>query len=295
MKSVSVIIPTYNYGRFIAEAIESVLGQTIGTLEIIVVDDGSTDDTEKLFVEFGDAIRYIKQDNGGVCAARNRGVAESTGEFIAFLDADDIWEPTKIEKQLAKFAEDEVIGLVHCGMREFDSDSGETVQLHLVGGEGWVAADIALWERPVIVGPGGSIVVRRDVIEDVGGFDERLKNGEDWEFCLRVAKKYKVGFVAEPLVNYRNHGANASKNVAEMERSTLISWEKAFNTNDEAILKLRRRSYGNLHKVLAGSYLHIGQYAGFTRNLLKSLWFRPSYLRYYLGLIGGRRKDRYPK
>jgi glycosyltransferase involved in cell wall biosynthesis len=281
---VSVIIPTYNYGRFIAEAIRSALCQTYGALEIIVIDDGSTDDTASLANSFGTSIRYFRQENMGVCAARNRGVLESNGKFIAFLDADDIWEPTKIEKQVAKFGEDPEIGLVHCGMREFDSATGATVEVHLEGAEGWLAEDIALSEQSVIVGPGGTIMVSRQAFEDVGGFDTRLKNGEDWEFCFRVATKYKIGFVPEVLVEYRSHGVNASKNIREMERSTLIAWEKVFTTNDEAIRRLRRRSYGNLHKVLAGSYLHKREYVGFIRNVLKSLWYRPSYFAYYLAL-----------
>ncbi len=289
--TVSVIIPTYNNGRFIADAIQSVLQQTFNIHEIVVVDDGSTDKTEDIVRSFGDKVRYIKQHNAGVSAARNTGIENTTGEIIAFLDADDIWLSEKIEKQVAKFAEDEQVGLVHCAMREFDDQTGETIAMHLEGGEGWVAKDIALLEKPVIAGPGGSIVVRRDVIEDVGGFDTRLKNGEDWEFCLRVAKKYKVGFVREPLVDYRNHGGNATKNVSEMERSTLIAWAKAFDTDDENMLRLRRRSYGNLHKVLAGSYLQSSRYSDFFRNILKSLWYRPSYLGYYISLLTSRRNN----
>lgn len=288
-ETVSVVIPTYNFGSFIADAITSVLAQTHPAAEIIVVDDGSTDDTESIVRKFSENVRYIKQENAGVCAARNLGVAESCGKYIAFLDADDAWLPDKIEKQVAKFARDDGIGLVHCGMKEFDSESGDTLQLHLEGGEGWVAQRIALWEKPVI-GPPSSIMVRREVIDEVGGFDTRLKNGEDWEFCLRVARKYKVGFVAEVLVNYRNHGDNATKNIDEMERSTLVAWAKAFDTSDDNFLRLKRRSYANLHKVLAGSYLQSGQYGGFVRNLIKSLWFKPSFLRYYLSLLFTRPK-----
>lgn len=289
MRTVSVIIPTYNYGRFVGEAIESVLAQTYPIAEIVVVDDGSTDDTEDIVRRFGD-VRYIKQPNAGVCAARNKGFEISTGEIIAFLDADDTWLPEKVERQVAKFEEDADIGLVHCGMREFDSATGETRAVHLDGLEGWVATEIALFTLPTILGPGGAILVRHDVIDDVGGFDTRLKNGEDWEFCLRVAMKYKVGFVREVLVNYRSHGMNAHKNVAEMERSTAIAWAKAFNTTDEKLLAVRWRSYGNLHKALAGSYLQSGHYGGFLRNLIKSLWFRPSYLGYYLSLPFTRRR-----
>lgn len=291
MTPVSVIIPTYNYGRFVADAVISAQSQTLKPIEIIVVDDGSTDGTEDVVRGLGEQVRYIKQHHAGVCSARNRGVIESRGKLLAFLDSDDTWEPTKLEKQAAKFACDYEIGLVHCGMREFASESNATIRTYLDGDEGWVAGAIALWERPVIIGPGGSIMVSRVVFDEVGGFDERLTNGEDWEFCLRVARKYKIGFVAEPLVNYRNHGTNATKNVRKMERSTLIAWKKAFAIDDPEIQKLKRRSYGNLHKVLAGSYLHSRQFYGFIRNLVKSLWYRPSYLGYYFKLLFTRRNS----
>lgn len=281
-RAVSVIIPTYNYGHFIGEAIESALAQTFPVSEIIVVDNDSTDDTESVVRGFGERVTYIREPNLGVSAARNKGIESSKGDFIAFLDADDTWLPQKIEKQIAKMLDDPEIGVVHCGLREFDNASGETLALHLDGSEGWVADEMLLFSTPTIIGPGGTILVRREVFENVGGFDTRLTNGEDWEFCLRVARKYKIGFIAEPLVNYRNHGENAHLDVCRMERSTLIAWAKAFDTTDENVRRIRRRSYGNLHKVLAGSFLQSGQYGGFVRNLIKSLWFRPSFIGYYL-------------
>ena len=102
-------------------------------------------------------MRYIRQDNAGVCAARNLGVSESTSELIAFLDADDILEPSNLEKQVAKFDSDEEIGLVHCAMREFDDETGETIRLYMEGGEDRVADNLLLWEGPVIVATGGGI------------------------------------------------------------------------------------------------------------------------------------------
>ncbi|CAN5312646.1 hypothetical protein BH10ACI1_BH10ACI1_07030 [soil metagenome] len=288
--TVSVIIPTYNYGRFISEAIESVLAQTYPIAEIIIVDDGSSDETEEIVKKFGKKVLYLQQKNAGVCAARNNGVANSSGDIIAFLDADDIWFPEKIEKQITKFSEDTKIGLVHCGMREFNSETGKIIHLHTDGEEGWVADELLLFEKGVIVGCGGTIVISRKAFDKIGGFDTNLIVGEDWDFCYRIARKFKVGFVREVLVNYRNHGINAHLNVEEMERSTLIAWKKAFATDDEKILLLRRKAFGNLHKILAGSYLHNGQYLGFVRNLFKSLWFRPSFLGYYLFLLVSRRR-----
>jgi len=281
-KSVSVVIPAHNYGRFIADAIGSVLEQTHPPSEIIVVDDGSTDNTAAVVATFGDAVRYIRQQNAGVCAARNRGVSESTGELIAFLDADDTWEPTNLEKQLAVFETDDDIGLVHCGMREFDGETGETIGLHMEGGEEGVADNLLLWEGPVIVGPGGGVTVTRKAFDRVGGFDTRMKVGEDWDFCYRVARLFKIGFVAEPLLNYRSHNAAAHHNVENMEHGMLMFYEQDFAHSDPEILKLRRRAYGNFHKVMAGSYLHSGRMGKFLTHAARSIWMRPRNLEYFL-------------
>jgi glycosyltransferase involved in cell wall biosynthesis len=280
--TVSVIIPTYNYGRFIAEAIRSALDQTLPPAEIVVVDDGSEDDTEAVVREFGDQVRYVKQANKGVSEARNRGVAETSGEFIAFLDADDTWEPTKLEKQAAKFREGATIGLVHCGMREFDSETGATVGYRVEGAEGEVADDLLLWERPVVNVSGSAVMLSRRASEEAGGFDRRLKCGEDWDLCYRIARKFKVGFVPEPLVNYRVHGAAAHHNVDNMERGMGMFYEKAFATDDPEVLRLKRRAYGNYHRVLAGSYLHSGRLGKFVEHSAKSILNRPANLGYFL-------------
>lgn len=277
--SVSVVIPTYNYGRFISGAIKSALEQTHPPSEVVVVDDGSNDDTESVVKQF-DSVKYVRQENAGVCAARNRGVAETSSDLIAFLDADDTWEPTKLEKQVARSSAGENIGLVHCGIREFDETSGETIRIDLAGGEEDVARNLLLWDGPGIVGPGGTILVTRLAFDAVGGFDERMKVGEDWDFCYRVARKFKVGFVPEPLVNYRSHDAAAHRNVGNMERGMLVFYEKAFAEPDVA--SLRRRAYGNFHRVMAGSYFRVGQYRKFASHAVKSIWMRPANLGYFI-------------
>jgi glycosyltransferase involved in cell wall biosynthesis len=282
MYSVSVVIPTYNYGRFIAEAIQSALAQSYKPAEVIIVDDGSTDETECVVGSFGSEVRYIKQQNAGVCSARNRGVAASTGRLVSFLDADDIWESTKLEKQVALFAADSEIGLVHSAMREFDTATGKTISLHLDGQEGWVADELLIWERTAINGPGGAIMVSRDAFDAVNGFDEQMKVSEDWDFCYRVARKYKVGFVREPLVNYRSHAAAAHLNVREMERGMSLFYAKAFADPDPGIQRLRRRAMGNFYRILAGSYFQSGQYTDFARSSFKSLWNRPASIGYFL-------------
>lgn len=280
-KSVSVVIPTYNYGRFIKDAISSVLDQTRSASEIVVVDDGSTDETAAVVAAFGKAVRYIRQDNAGVCAARNRGVSESTGELIAFLDADDTIEPSNLEKQVARFESDDEIGLVHCAMREFADETGETIRVHMKGGEAHVADNLLLWDGPLIVAP-GAVIVSRKAFDRVGGFDTRMKVSEDWDFCYRVARLFKVGFVAEPLLNYRSHNASAHHNLENMERGMLMFYEKAFATDDPEILKLRRRAYGNYHRIMAGSYLHSRRIGKFFWHAARSIWMRPANLEYFL-------------
>jgi glycosyltransferase involved in cell wall biosynthesis len=279
---ISVVIPAYNYGRFISDALRSIISQTRAPNEIIVVDDGSTDSTEEVVSQFGERVKYVRQKNAGVCAARNRGAIESTGDLIAFLDADDTWAPTSLEKQVAVFEKNENIGLVHCGLREFDSATGETIRFYLEGGEDGVADNLLLWEGPVIAGP-GTVLVSREAFDDVGGFDTQLKVGEDWDFCYRVARRFNVGFVAEPLVNYRSHAAAAHLNVPEMERGMSRFYEKAFA--DPTVAHLRYRAYGNFHKVMAGSYFHAGEYKKFLLHSIKSVWMRPANLGHFLSKL----------
>jgi len=278
---VSVIIPTYNYGRYIQQAIDSVIAQTYSPIEIIVVDDGSTDETEETVRRYA-KIKYIRQERLGVSAARNTGIEACTGKIIAFLDADDTWEPGKLERQCALFDSNNEVGLVHCGMREFDDVTGESIATYLNGAEGWMADNLLLWDGPVIVGPGGTIVVRREVYDEVGGFDTRQKVGEDWDFCYRIARKYKVGFVPEPLVNYRRHGKAAHHDVKEMESGMAFFYEKAFADPDPHVQALKSRALGNYHKVLSGSYFHSGDYGSFLRHAAASIVRRPANIGHFL-------------
>ena len=165
-------------------------------------------------------------------------------------------------------------------MQEIDGQ-GNAVGLNLEGKEGWVADDMLLL-KPVIIGPGGTIIVKREAFQAAGVFDERLEIYEDWEFCYRVARKFKIGFVPEVLLDYRVHGKNSHLNLKKMERSLLIAFEKAFDTKDESVSRLRRECYGNLYKILAGSSFRAGNYRMFTKYLIKSLRQKPGDIQYYL-------------
>lgn len=278
--TVSVIIPTYNYGSFIGEAIESVLAQTFPVSEIIVVDDGSSDNTEEVVGKFGNKVKYIKQKNGGVGLARNTGVKHSTGEFIAFLDADDIWLPHKLERQIQLVQNDEEIGLVTTGLREFDA-SGKTVGEYQNGQNGWCAENILLSEP--VVGPPSTFLLKRGVFEKVNGFDETkdMHPAEDWEFCYRVAREFKLAYLPELLVEYRYHGNNAHLQIPKFERAMLLAYEKTFRNNTVEMQKLKSRSYGILHRVLAGSYFRVRNYRQFIKHSLKSFWLYPQNVAYF--------------
>jgi len=278
VKTISVIIPTYNYARFLGEAIDSAFAQTSPSLEVIVVDDGSTDATPEVLAAYSDRIRVIRQKNQGVAMARNAGIAAARGEYLAFLDSDDAWYPRKLELQLPRFEAEPALGLVHCGAETIDS-AGRTLKMSVGGMEGRVAEAMLRLDREVINPQGSSIVVPKRVAEEIGGFDRRLPPSEDWDFCYRIAARYPIGYVAEVLVRYRLHGRGIHMNIARMERSMLIALEKAFA--DPAVQPLRRYSYGRLHRVLAGCYFEGRQLGSFARNVIESLRYDPRNFGYF--------------
>jgi glycosyltransferase involved in cell wall biosynthesis len=273
MQKVSVIIPNYNYGRFLRQAIQSALNQTLEPHEIIVVDDGSTDDSKEILLSFGDSIILVEQENAGVAAARNRGSEIATGGFLAFLDADDYWHPDKLEKQMHKFSSDAEIGFVHCGSTYVD-ENGKRNHDYITGEEGWVADELLRFEAVVIA---NTLVIKRELFAQIGGFDttRELHPSEDWDICYRLSRLCKLGFVREPLLYYRQHGAGGHTNIARMEQAMLLAFDKAFRDPSAEIQELRREAYGNLYLTLAGSYYHAGSIGQSIRSGLKGFTHHP--------------------
>ena len=280
MKTISAIIPTYNYGRFLREAIGSALAQTYPPIEIIVVDDGSIDDTPQILAEFGDRIRAIRQTNQGVGAARNAGIAAARGEYLAFLDSDDVWHSRKLELEIARFEADPSLGMVHCGVVTVDA-SGRRLSVSLGGMEGWVGPDLLRLDREVISAPGSGTMVPKRVAEELGGYDNRLQPSEDWDFCYRVAVRYRVGFVGEVLVTYRQHGGGIHLNISRMGTAMLQALDKAFTSTDPLVQSLRKHSYGRIHRVLAGCYFQAHQPRRFFHHMAKSLRYDLGNLTYF--------------
>jgi len=280
MKTVSVVIPAYNYGRYLAEAIDSALAQTYPPLEIIVVDDGSTDHTAEVIASYGRRVRGVFQANAGVSAARNTGIDVARGEYLAFLDADDVWYPRKLELQMARFEADPSLGLVHAGLEVVDGE-GRTIELKTRGREGWISHDLLRLQEDVMVGPGSNIVVPRRIAQEIGGFDQSLAPSEDWDFGYRIAVRYHVAFVPMPLVRYRLHGGGGHMNIRKMERGMMLAFEKAFSVPDPEVQALRRTAYGTLHRILAGSYFQARKPGAFLRHAMESVRCDPRNFGYF--------------
>jgi glycosyltransferase involved in cell wall biosynthesis len=224
----------------------------------------------------------LSQANRGVAAARNAGAAAASGEVLAFLDADDVWLPTKLERQAARVAVDPELGLVHCGVQEIDGE-GRVLRTRLDGMEGWVSREMLLFRRGVILGGGSAAVMPRAVFEHVGGFDWRLSTSADWDLYYRIACRYRVGFVPEVLVRYRVHGGNMHRNVHVMASDMLKAYASAFSEPDPELRRVRRVAYGRLHSMLAGSFFRAGEYTQFLKHALASVASQPGRLGYFAG------------
>ncbi|MCT7976488.1 glycosyltransferase family 2 protein [Laspinema olomoucense] len=282
MLTISVIIPAYNYADYIGHTINSVLSQTYPIKEIIVVNDGSTDNTAEVLASYCDRIQVIYQKNQGLSAAKNVGANHATGDLLAFLDADDIWLPHKLERQVDRFIVEPNLGLVHCGLEIIDA-TGCVTDRQMNGLEGWVAQEMLKLSRPVILGGGSGAVIPRNTFLSVGDFDPGVSVSHDWDMYYRIARSQEVGFVPEVLLQYRVHGQNMHSNVQKMERDMLLCFSKAFGKeNLSEISNLRRQAYGNLHRMLAGSFFQAKQPLSFMYHFLKSLWFTPNSFLYFL-------------
>ncbi len=209
---ISVVIPTFNRGAAIAATLDSVLNQTLAPLEIIVVDDGSTDGTaDFIAAHYGDKVRLIRQPNGGVARARNRGLRESRGEWIAFCDHDDRFHPQKLER-LSAFAR-EKIGVIVPRWREVGSEVIESPSITPRNAFSWLFG----WHNPLI---SMSVpLVEREVMWRIGGFDPRCAPADDWDLWLRLARVCKFIFVDEILVDYSLHEGQQRDDSARMFRA----------------------------------------------------------------------------
>jgi glycosyltransferase involved in cell wall biosynthesis len=258
---VSVVIPTYNRATRVPRAIDSVLAQTVTDLEVIVVDDGSSDDTGKVLGEmFGERIRYYAQANQGASVARNRGVEEARGEWIAFLDSDDLWEREKLQwqfKALDQFGPK--CGGCYTDVRFFNHAETRTMfQLveHEFRHEGAMGAKPDVLER--LVRPGGagmvvclsSLMARADVVRKTRGFDPNLLYSQDSEFMFRLALLTGFCYVNLPLVQFDRSPAEVRHVGVQSEWNKLEFWLQDSQRRLEGLLRLSEGLPMNIRKVI---------------------------------------------
>jgi len=272
---VSVIIATYNRAPIISQSIESVLAQTFKDYEIIVVDDGSSDGTKQLMRErFAGKLVYIRKEvNGGLSAARNTGVKAARGRYVAILDDDDLWLPEKLKMQVGLIEEQPSLGLVYCNsltINEHDEVKGE-----IKGSKRGALFDELLSSN--CLGPPSGVLVPKTVLAQVGYFDENLSALEDWDLWIRVSQLYDIDFVDMPLLRYRVHGDNMSKDVTNMQRSTFTVLDKYWpevckekGSEDE-----RNRVYSNHCVNFAWKQYSRGNREAFSDLVLKALEYDP--------------------
>lgn len=208
---VSVVIPAYNMEGFIGQAIDSVLGQTYQQFEVIVVDDGSSDGTVRSAAQIADPrVRIITHTHQrGPSAARNTGIVRAGGDYIGFLDADDIWLPEKLEQQVELLSTRHALGFVYCGAHQVDSSLRflRTPALGPPWPKAGREAFVRLFSREYfVVAPLSTMVLRRTCLDQVGLFDEAIVQGEELDLLLRLAQSWDIAFVPEPLVLYRVTG-----------------------------------------------------------------------------------------
>ena len=272
---ITVIIPTYNCDRYILEAIESVFIQDDCHYEVVVIDDGSTDSTSEVLEPLQNRIRYLKQENQGVAAARNQGIAQAKGNLVAFLDADDYFFPGKLAKQAAIFAQKPDIGIVHSGWQRVDSLGNKLLDIRP-----WSKIselDLASWLlwKPVLP---SAMMFRREWLEYVGGFDPRFPPAEDTDLVLRMALKgCKAAWLKEVTVCYRQHEQSAMFQGLSQAHSLAAVIDNFFAQPDlpETVRLIE-------YKVRYGTLVWIAWYLLYTRHpvemieyLQKSWQYRP--------------------
>lgn len=269
MPRVSIIIPAHNAMAYLPETVESALKQTFSDFELLIINDGSSDSIEEWARQIPDArVKLISQEKQGSAVARNTGLACAQGEYIAFLDADDLWVPSKLEKQVQFLDSHPSTGVVLTSMvlaDEYGKPTGRTLTSNAEGNA---------WEKLVVANtvPTSAFVARRCCF-DTGGFDPSLKISQDWDLWIRIAANYPFAVIKEPLIFYRQHAGNITNNLKATEQGLYTVIEQAFQSVSPERMSLKKHSYGyaNIHlgwKALKGKARDYEQATSFLRQAI---------------------------
>jgi len=247
---VSVVIPMFNRAHTISDAVNSVLAQTYSNYEIILVDDGSTDNTIEVISQYGDAVIYVNQENLGPSVARNTGIKQAKGELIAFLDSDDVWHEDKLARQVACFADAPRVGLVASGHEIRDENWNLIHITRLTNREIGQIHRKDLYKNFFST---PSVIVRAKCFQEVGCFDETIRYAEDWDMWLRILKHYECKIINEPLVSVRVNGVSIT---TEFSEENIDYWRRVIekhrvDTSSVALFTIRKRwSWYYLNKAM---------------------------------------------
>ncbi len=279
MPKVSVIVPSYNSGHFLKEALESALAQTFQDFEILVIDDGSTDQTKSIVEEYvkryPDKIHYKYQENTGLPGARNTGLRQARGEYIALLDADDKWLEHRLAKTVAAIETDPRIGVAHANIARFDKD-GQILDVPKRDAQylsGWIFKYIFLRNAHVSC---PTVLFKKKCCDTLGMFDENLAylGCEDRELWLRIAKEYKFVYIDEVLAYYRITMNSMSKNMDKMMQARMYVVNK-FCPKNGGNQRLRNKAIAKIHRDLADEFLSSQKFSESKREYLTALRHQP--------------------
>jgi hypothetical protein len=271
----SIIIPAYNVERYIAVAVDSALNQSLTDLEVVVVDDGSTDNTHTVLEQFTDPrLRIVRKPNGGLSSARNAGIAVATGQYIGFLDGDDAWRPGKAMRQIGVMHAQPDVGLTYSHSAYMDEAGRETGRLLVSGPERPSLRDMILRNR---VGNGSTAVVRSEVLRAAGPFDERLRSCEDWEMWVRMLRDTHTAalLVPEVLTLYRVNPASLSMDFSGFLRGAEDAAARIAAETPGASRGLMRRGLAMSYRITATKALHGGNRATSAAFLARAVTLCP--------------------
>lgn len=249
MPLITVVIPVYNGEKTVRETIDSVLNQTFQDWELIIINDGSTDKTLEIIGSIKDErIKVFNYPNAGLAASRNRGISLAKGEYISFIDADDLWTPDKLEVQLKALQENPQAVVAYSWTDIIDESSQIIRAGSYITFNGDVYANLLLMN---FISNGSNVLIRTEALKEVGKFDESLKSGEDWDMWLRLATRYQFVAVDKPQILYRMSGNSMSANLWRMEEESMQVIELAFDRAPASLQHLKPSSKGNVYKYLA--------------------------------------------
>jgi glycosyltransferase involved in cell wall biosynthesis len=277
MPIVDVIIPTYNTAKYLPIAIESVIAQTFEDWRILLIDDGSTDNTADVVAPYlkqlGDRLKYIRQENSGVSAARNNGLRNSTAELIALLDADDVWLPCRLAESLKCFEGRPAVGLAYGLISRIDADGAviDTFAGNREHAEGRIAPYIYM--RRVQL-PTSSMTFRKDCVDKVGVFDESLRATEDRDLWLRMAFHYDVAFAPTVISLYRTSGDSLTTDTDGMLKAQLQFIEKHYGSPGCG-MRARRVALSHIYRQRAEAFGIRREMWGAVKSSMRALALYP--------------------